>query len=204
MNALKLKVCGMRDSKNINDLEKLNPTMIGLIFVKNSSRYVNGFDIPEIKPSIKKIGVFQNQTFEEIDNAINKYKLDGLQLHGEESPEFCALFKDKILIKTFSPINNFDWSALEAYTKYVSYFLFDTSKNGKSGGTGEKFDWNLINDYKLSKPFLLSGGIKSDDGKRIKGLNHPQLAGVDINSGFEIKAGLKEIRSIKEFQKSIN
>ena len=203
MKALKIKVCGMRNSDNIKGLEELRPDMMGLIFVKKSIRYIDDIEIPKINNSIKKIGVFQNHKFEEIIDYIKKYDLDGVQLHGNESAEFCSLFKGKIVIKCFSPSENFNWDQLKNYIEHTDYFLFDTKINGKSGGTGKKFNWKLIEEYTIRHPFLLSGGINPNDAKEILSIKNPNLIGVDLNSGFEGEGCLKNIEVIKQFQKEL-
>ena len=185
MNKLKLKVCGMTEQHNIKEVASLLPDMIGFIFVKESKRYFGENTIPFIPASIKKIGVFQNQSIEFVRCMIKKYKLDGVQLHGNESAEYCQSFEELTVLKAFTPANNFDWEILNQYLEHTNYFLFDAKIKGQSGGTGKKFDWSLLDEYHLSHPFFLSGGIGLNDAIDLKKIKNPFFKGVDINSKFE-------------------
>jgi len=198
---MQIKVCGMRDKENISGLMTLKPDYIGFIFYGKSKRYVSDFPQIEIPSSVKKVGVFVNETIDEIIEIIKKYKLEFVQLHGDETPDYCeklALQNIKI-IKAFSVDENFDFSAIKPFEKHVSLFLFDT-KGKNYGGNGIKFNWDLLQNYKGKTPFLLSGGITKNDAEEIKKMKHPVFLGIDINSGFEIEPGFKNIIEIKEFK----
>ena len=201
---MKIKVCGMRDSENISGLLNLKPDFIGFIFYDKSKRFVADFPQIDIPSSTKKVGVFVNEKIDEIIEKTLKYKLDFVQLHGDETPEYCEkLTKHKIkIIKAFSIGENFDFSATKSFEKHVSLFLFDT-KGKYYGGNGLKFDWDLLKNYKGKIPFLLSGGITKNDAKEIKEFNHPEFLGVDINSGFELEPALKNTNEIKEFKSAL-
>jgi len=191
----------MRDKENISGLMTLKPDYIGFIFYGKSKRYVSDFPQIEIPSSVKKVGVFVNETIDEIIEIIKKYKLEFVQLHGDETPDYCeklALQNIKI-IKAFSVDENFDFSAIKPFEKHVSLFLFDT-KGKNYGGNGIKFNWDLLQNYKGKTPFLLSGGITKNDAEEIKKMKHPVFLGIDINSGFEIEPGFKNIIEIKEFK----
>lgn len=200
---MKVKVCGMRDPVNIKSLLDLNVDYIGLIFYSGSSRYVSELTFPEIHSDVFKTGVFVNEGVEGILSLSAQYKLNAIQLHGNESPELCRALKiNHKVIKAFSIDDNFNWNILTYYQNQCDYFLFDTK--GKShGGNGLKFNWSLLEKYKLSIPFFLSGGIGADDAAEIKQLKHPMLYGVDLNSGFELSPGLKDISKIKNFIQSL-
>jgi phosphoribosylanthranilate isomerase len=198
---MQIKVCGMRDKENISGLMTLKPDYIGFIFYNKSKRFVTDFPQIEIPSSVKKVGVFVNETIDEIIEIVKKYKLDFVQLHGDETPDYCekvALQNIKI-IKAFSVDENFDFSAIKPFEKHVALFLFDT-KGKNYGGNGIKFNWDLLQNYKGKTPFLLSGGITKNDAEEIKKMKHPAFLGIDINSGFEIEPGLKNIKEIKEFK----
>ena len=191
----------MRDKENISGLLALKPDYIGFIFYDKSKRFVADFPQIEIPASVKKVGVFVNETIEEIVEKINQYKLDFVQLHGDETPYYCeklSVRKVKI-IKAFSVDENFDFSAIKSFEKCVSLFLFDT-KGNNYGGNGVKFNWDLLQNYKGKIPFLLSGGINKNDADEIKKMKHLAFLGIDINSGFELEPGLKNIKEIKEFK----
>lgn len=198
---MQIKVCGMRDRENISGLLALKPDFIGFIFYDQSKRFVVDFPQIEIPSTTKKVGVFVNEMIEEIVEKANQHTLDFVQLHGDETPEFCEKLaaKNIKIIKAFSVDENFDFSVTKPFEKWVSLFLFDT-KGNNYGGNGIKFNWELLQNYKGKTPFLLSGGISKNDAAEIMKMKHPAFLGIDINSGFELEPGLKNIREIKEFK----
>ena len=186
----------MKYSENILEVSQLLPDYLGFIFYEKSSRFFDG-EIPEISKSIKKVGVFVNATLEEIKSKIKKYDLDLIQLHGNETPEFCNNLKQESIevIKVFSVDDDFDFQILEAYENVCDYFLFDT-KGKLHGGNGFTFNWQILENYKSKKPLFLSGGIGIEEISKIKMLNLPIFA-IDVNSKFEIEPGLKNINKLK-------
>jgi|SRR6185312_2276481 len=188
---MKIKVCGLKYPDNINEVAALQPDYVGFIFYPQSPRFAGEFEMVDV-PAIKT-GVFVNESAERIGDAIARYKLGAIQLHGSEGPEFCEQFKGKVtVIKAFGVDENFDFEQLNEFEDSVDYFLFDT-KTSKHGGSGQTFNWNLLDQYKLSVPFLLSGGLSLDNLEEVKKIRHPQFYGVDLNSRFEIEPGLKDI-----------
>ena len=190
----------MRESQNILDLAELQPDFMGLIFYDKSPRFVdNGGDIKFIKNlDLKKVGVFVNASFEDIKSKIKEYKLDFVQLHGNESPEFCKQLQ-KLgvgIFKAFSVDSTFDFGKTEAFEDKVDYFLFDTKGDGY-GGHGKSFDWTLLKKYNQKVPFLLAGGVSLDNLDAVLELKDLNLAGVDVNSKFETSPGLKDISALK-------
>ena len=190
----------MKYPENILEVSQLLPDFLGFIFWEKSSRFFDG-EIPEIPKSIKKVGVFVNATLVEINSKIKKYDLNVIQLHGNESDVFCFELKSKIsnhiqIIKVFSANDAFDFSVLEPFENACDYFLFDT-KGKLPGGNGITFNWQILQQYKLTKPFFLSGGIGLDQIQNIKKLNLPIYA-IDVNSKFEIEPGLKNVQSCKD------
>lgn len=196
---MKLKICGMKYPANILEVGSLLPDYMGFIFWENSARYFDGV-IPDLPKSIKKVGVFVNESIPVIEEKIAKYDLQAIQLHGKESVEFCSELKSKIepsieIIKVFSADENFNFSVLKAYEPVCDYFLFDT-KGKLPGGNGTTFDWRILENYPSTKPFFLSGGIgieELDSINEISKTNLPIYA-IDVNSKFEIEPGLKNIR----------
>jgi phosphoribosylanthranilate isomerase len=173
---------------------------MGFIFYAQSPRYVGtDFQMPEIPYPIKKVGVFVNEKSQVIISKVEKYKLDSVQLHGQESEEFCKnLSKDVQLIKAFGVDEDFDFSTIEKYSPFCDYFLFDTKTAGH-GGSGSKFDWAILERYKGQKPFFLSGGIGLED---VAGIRHLTKSGhkmhaIDVNSKFEPAPGLKDIHKLQ-------
>ena len=196
----------MRDRENLQEVCALAPDFVGFIFYPPSKRFVGeDFDpviCHSVPKNIQKVGVFVNASEEIILEKTEKYDLDFLQLHGEESPEFCANLKEKglKLIKVFSIGEKFDFQILNPYLSCVEYFLFDTP-TAAYGGSGKKFDWNLLKNYTFEKPFLLSGGIGEEDAETIQKIDFPTLYGLDLNSRFELSPAYKEVSKLGQFMK---
>ena len=194
----------MRDPENISGVVAALPDYLGFIFYQKSKRFV-GFEpsvevMAVVPESVKKVGVFVNETREKILMVSASWNLDAIQLHGTESPEFCEQMQLNgfIVLKAFSVDESFNFASLEAYCQSCDFFLFDT-QGQVPGGTGQKFNWQLLKDYKLDRPFFLSGGIGPGDLNAIRMLSHPRLFGIDINSGFEISPALKDVEIIRKF-----
>jgi phosphoribosylanthranilate isomerase len=196
-----LKVCGMCEAGNIAALVELQPDFIGFIFHEISPRYCDKVPETTILSNIRKTGVFVNKPIEYILLKKEGFGLDYFQLHGQESPDFCKQVQSKAgpVIKAFNLHPGFDFGKLKDYTPYCDFFLFDAS-GPQAGGNGIAFDWTLLEKYTGQTPFLLSGGIDESMAKTIRQIKHPAFYGVDINSRFEIKPGLKNIDKIKRFK----
>jgi len=201
---MKLKVCGMKFPENIIEIENLKPDYMGFIFYSKSKRF---FDQSELilDDNIKRVGVFVDQEIEYIKSKILKFKLDFVQLHGSEDVDFCTSLKSIIkIIKVFKINNDFNFKSTKMFESVSDYFLFDTKSN-LHGGSGEKFDWNILKNYEGKKPFFLSGGIDLNDIKEIKEIqiSHP-IIGVDINSRFELQNLKKDRNKIKLFKNKLS
>lgn len=199
---MKIKVCGMKDKQNIEALEKVSDVdFMGHIFVDSSPRFIKTNEATSTLPSF---GVFVNSSTDEIKEKTKKYDLSFIQLHGDESPEFSRSINDSVkpVVKVFAISDKQDFEKTQEYEGCCTYFLFDT-KTKLRGGSGEKFNWELIKEYGGKTPFFMSGGISSDDVQAIKEIEHPLLFGVDINSRFETKPGIKNIEEIKTFAKQL-
>ncbi|SMO71001.1 phosphoribosylanthranilate isomerase [Saccharicrinis carchari] len=194
----------MRDATNIQAIAELNPDYLGFIFYPKSPRYLDTDFAPEIihhlPQGIKRTGVFVNTTEQIIKDAVIKYGLHAVQLHGNESPEFCLKAKQMgvEVIKAFQIDEHFDFNTLSNYTKACDFYLFDT-KTKAYGGSGQKFDWRILEKYDKQKPIFLSGGITAEDVPVILNLPQLNIYAVDINSKFEIKPGLKDVDLVKGF-----
>lgn len=196
----------MKYPDNILEVGELLPDYMGFIFWEKSARYFNG-QIPELIKTIKKTGVFVNESVEKIVEKINKHDLQAVQLHGKESVEFCQDLKSKIddkteIIKVFSADENFDFEIIKPFESVSDYFLFDT-KGKLPGGNGTTFDWTILKKYKSEKPFFLSGGIGINELKAIEEISKSNLPiyGVDVNSKFEIEPGLKNKNLFSNFKR---
>lgn len=198
-----IKVCGLNNSENINQLMKLDLDFMGIIFYEKSSRFFSSDVLP--KSEKKYVAVFVDESLDVIKKLINIYKFEYVQLHGNEDEKFCKELSSLCnVIKAFRIDDTFDLNDIEKYSKYCKYFLFDTFTESY-GGSGKKFNWDLLLNYDHKKDFILSGGINLELISNIKKLKNqlPNLIGVDLNSKFEIKPGLKDINRVKKFIKSI-
>jgi phosphoribosylanthranilate isomerase len=206
---MKLKICGMKYPDNILEVGSLLPDYMGFIFWDKSARYFDG-TLPTLPQSIKKTGVFVNTSKEEILEKVTKYDLQAVQLHGHESVAFCQELKNTLaksieIIKVFSVDSEFDFNQLEPYETVCDYFLFDT-KGKLPGGNGTTFDWKVLEQYPSQKPFFLSGGIGLDEIDLVKQILKTDLPiyAIDVNSKFEIEAGLKDKEKLDRFKQKIN
>jgi len=203
---MKVKVCGMKYPRNIKELGELPIDFTGFIFYEKSPRLIDEVTLSGLQSlpdNIKRVGVFVNAGMEYIVTKANEYNLDYIQLHGCESPIFCKELSRTIpVIKAFSISETSDFGQTKEHEGICEYFLFDT-KTPQHGGSGQKFDWNILDAYIGNTPFFLSGGISADDVERIKNINHPQFYGVDLNSRFETEPGLKDIQQLQQFIKAL-
>ncbi len=220
---LKIKVCGTREAENIHAIQSLGVEMIGMIFYEKSPRYVaSNVAIRSVlarSASMESkrsalIGVFVNAPIETIVATIIAYSLDGVQLHGQEDLTYIAALKETIAprIKIFKAVGideTFNFETLSLFepsnnkpAPWIDLFVFDT-KTPQHGGSGVKFDWSILDNYKGTIPFLLSGGISAEDAEAIKQLNTKQLYGVDLNSKFEITPALKDIEKLRRFVETL-
>ena len=208
---MNIKVCGITQLKQLQQLDGLNIAFAGLIFHKDSPRYVvdkiSKDELQDADFDLKKVGVFVNAGYDEIIQIIEDYDLDVVQLHGEETPELCEQLSDDVeVIKAFSigdGVKSID-EMVAPYDEVCDYYLFDTAgKNGQKGGTGEKFDWKIISKSKIEKPFFLSGGISVEDVAAIKAFKHPDYFGIDVNSRFEKTPGVKDMALLLKLKQGL-
>jgi phosphoribosylanthranilate isomerase len=205
---MNIKVCGITQLKQLQQLDGLDIAFAGLIFHKDSPRYIGDKiskkDLKAADLDLKKVGVFVNAGYDEIMEAVDDYALDVVQLHGEESPDLCEeLSEETEVIKSFSIDGKTPVDELIAeYDEVCDYYLFDAA--GKQpGGNGTQFDWKLISSSKIEKPFFLSGGIGPDDITKVKAFKHPDYYGVDINSRFEKEPGIKDMALVLQFRQGL-
>ncbi len=204
-----LKICGMK--LNTAEVAKLQPDYLGFIFYEGSKRNFEG-TISEVPKKIKRVGVFVNASVETISEKMKTHQLDVVQLHGDETPQFCeqlyASFPQELEVeksieiwKVFGIKDTFDFNVLQPYETVVDKFLFDT-KGKEKGGNGYTFDWTVLNDYSSTKPFILSGGIGLDEVEHLKAILKTGLPihAIDVNSKFEHQPGLKNIDDLKKLQ----
>ena len=205
---LKVKVCGMTDSRNLSSIADAGPDFLGFIFYPGSPRY-NGRAaadslLSKVPATIEKVGVFVNEEPEEVVSITGILGIRIVQLHGSESSGYCAVIRSSgcRVVKSFGIDMEFDFDDLIPYYDTCDYFLFDT-RSVLHGGTGVKFDWNKLSEYQHDKPFFLSGGIRPGDAHEIRGVCHRSLFAIDINSRFETSPGIKDPIAVRSFIREI-
>ena len=195
----------MKYIENIKSIADLSPDYLGFIFYAHSKRNFIG-KLPELPEHIKKTGVFVDASIDYIQSMIRDHDLQAIQLHGEETPQYCALIQEfgVEVIKAFSIKDEFDFSHLTAYENVCDFYLFDT-KGELPGGNGYGFDWSLLSEYPSTKPFFLSGGIGLEHTTEIKALLNTNLPlyAIDVNSKFELAPALKNIDALTQFKNEL-
>lgn len=198
----------MKYPANIREVAALSPDYMGFIFYPASKRFVELKEAPQIVPlvheTIKKVGVFVDAGIDVIEETIWQFKLDLVQLHGTETPEYCQKVNQSgvKIIKAFGIDEHFDFRKLESYSAVCDFILFDT-RTEQHGGSGIKFDWGMLEDLKLPKPLFLSGGIGPGDADNLIGIRGIDIFAVDINSRFETGTAMKNIEQLTKFFKEI-
>lgn len=203
---MKTKVCGITTLHQLQTLQQIGIDYAGLIFYPGSKRFAaEKFQLQKQEvatTSIKKIGVFVNAQEREITDAVKDFGLYAVQLHGNEDREFCAALKENVaikLIKAFRLTGNESIDELvKPFAAVADYFLFDTGTE-QFGGSGKKFDWTMLQQAAINKPFFLSGGIGPNDVAQIKLFRQPFLFAIDVNSRFETEPGIKDMELVKQF-----
>ena len=201
---MKIKICGMNNLENLSSLERLKPDYFGFIFYPKSPRNFDRFSIPNLD-HIKKAGVFVNEPVSDIVKLQNQFRLEAIQLHGDEHREYIKELKSELpegveLFKAISIFDKEDFKKISPFENLVNLVILDT-KSKQRGGSGKKFDWRLLDHYNSSVPFLLSGGIEESDAKKVSELynTYDKMLGVDINSKFETSPGFKDETKVEHF-----
>jgi len=204
---MRIKVCGMTQIEQVDKLADLGVTFAGFIFYPKSPRYVfKHMTTTQIRKenNINKVGVFVNAPVEEVLHMVDECRLHMVQLHGDESPRYCEKIADYVsVVKAFrlSENDSVQWM-IRPFMDVCDMFMFDTMGAGY-GGTGKKFDWNMLQGQTIGKPFFLSGGIEPGDEERLKSFTTEPVAkalfAIDINSKFELAPGIKELDKVKIF-----
>jgi phosphoribosylanthranilate isomerase len=221
---MKLKICGMK--LNTAEVSQVQPDYLGFIFYDGSPRFFDLEEMPGLSPAIQKVGVFVNAEIGDIMTKINQFDLKIVQLHGNESAEYCIELRAELKLKNnearraepvevrcaepvevwkvFGIKDQFDFSILEDYEPVVDKFLFDT-KGKEKGGNGYTFDWTVLKEYPSKKPFILSGGIGPEEIEKLKELSKTDLPlyGIDVNSKFEVEPGFKDVEKLRGFKEKL-
>lgn len=209
---MRVKVCGMTQLQQLDKLEQMGATFAGFIFYPRSPRYVLRYmTTTQLKKenNINKVGVFVNAGIEEVLQLVDECRLHMVQLHGDETPKYCEKIADYVsVVKAFrlSDNDSIEWM-VKPYMEFCDMFLFDTIGVGY-GGTGKKFDWSLLKNENIGKPFFLSGGIEpGDESALLEFAKKPEAKGlfaIDINSRFETSPGVKDLDKVSTFIANLN
>lgn len=202
-NRTLVKICGITNLEDARFVSGALADYVGFIFYPESPRYIEPAKAGAIINWIEgpqKVGVFVNQPLDDVQSIATQTGLDYMQLHGEESAEYCELI-DKPVIKVFhvdSDTSPDDLKiAIKPYIEHVDFLLFDTKLPGKWGGTGTPFNWDLLREVSEIKPYFLSGGLHAGNIRSAIKATHPYA--VDLSSGVEKSPGLKDFTKIEEF-----
>lgn len=209
MNNIMIKICGITELSTARFLIKNHISLMGLIFYLKSPRYIAPEKAMKLlnnlkneRKKIKVVGVFVNEDINTIQSTYHNLELDYVQLHGSETPEYINSLQIPV-IKALKINDDFNEKEILKYqNKNIKYFLLDTFQKRKMGGTGKTFNWEKFQYFKKYPNIIISGGLNTNNISQA--INFFQPAGVDINSGVEIKPGIKSIKKIKEILKVIN
>jgi phosphoribosylanthranilate isomerase len=210
---MRVKVCSLTQLGQVEALDDAGVEFVGFMFYQKSPRYLGNLlspdDVRKARWKTNKVGVFVNPTYEEVMRSADAYGLHMVQLHGDETPKFCERVSEQLeTIKAFrvAPDDNIEWR-VRNYSGSCDIYLFDTAGQ-QYGGSGRKFDWELLMNTQISKPFILSGGIGPDDVENIRrfheGAAGSKLFAVDVNSKFEVHPGVKNIELLTPFIQSVH
>ena len=209
MNSPKIKICGMRYLPNVKEILSFQPDYLGFIFYVGSKRFTAAHEMDRIIKldfgDTERVGVFVNEELEVIQEFASRNYFSTIQLHGDESPEFCLTLKSQGLtvIKAINVGEDFQEEELKPYQGKVDYFLFDT-KGKYRGGNGWKFDWSILQNMEHQTPFFLSGGLKPEDVEEAWSLNIPEMVALDFNSQLEVKPGIKHVQEVASLFEEVN
>tara|TARA_Y100001935_G_C17302420_1_gene510111 strand:+ start:1934 stop:2551 length:618 start_codon:yes stop_codon:yes gene_type:complete len=197
---MKIKICGLTNKDDALNAIALNVDALGFIFYEHSPRYISPEKVEtfvlDLPPFINTIGVFVNATPDYINSVIKRCKLNGIQLHGSEPPEFCTQFSLPT-IKAIPVREHSDITAIPKYKGCVNGILLDTKAENVHGGTGKTFDWGLALEAKeYDTPLILSGGINAKNIEKALKMVAPY--GIDICSGVEKEPGIKDYNKMQE------
>ena len=197
---VKVKICGITNLDDALVAAKAGADALGFLFYKESRRYISPRKtkaiIAQLPKKILKAGVFVNAQEKEIRWADELCRFDLLQFHGDEPPEFCAVFGDKRIIKAVRAQRKRDIRQALRYNTYG--ILFDTYTRGQYGGSGETFDWELVRDFEREKRVIfLSGGLNAENVAQAIDIARPDW--VDAPSSIESARGKKDAEKVKAF-----
>jgi phosphoribosylanthranilate isomerase len=199
---MRVKICGITQPEQSLAITALGATALGFICVPSSPRYVTVSQIQAaitpIPENIDKIGVFANTTISEISQIVKKSGLTGVQLHGDETPEFCQQLRQSLpqveIIKALRVRSLEHLQTTIHYTDYVDTLLLDAYHPQQLGGTGQTLDWRMLQEFTPCRPWLLAGGLTPDN--ILTALSQIKPNGIDLSSGVEHSPGNKDLDKV--------
>lgn len=210
MNATtpEVKICGLSEPKSLHAAIKAGARFIGLVFYPKSPRNVSfntAYELARLVPTgVRTVALFVDPDDELLERVLGGIQIDMVQLHGNESPKRVQEIKDKYhveIIKAFRIAEESDLCNIEAYESCADWLLFDAKPKNASlpGGTGESFDWSILENRTFKKPWMLSGGLDCDNIR--DALTHLNPKALDVSSGVESRRGIKDNEKIEKFIK---
>lgn len=201
---VKIKICGITSKEDALKAVYYGAWAVGFVFHKKSPRYISPSRVKkiveELPPFVSVVGVFVNLKEGAVRDICKFCHIHTMQFHGDETPAFCLRFKDAKVIKAFRVDNAFNLEQIKRYK--VDAYLFDTYKENTYGGTGQSFNWNLLKSVKLEKPYILSGGLNSENIQQALQTLSPYA--VDVSSGIENFPGVKNYTLMRTFCDLVN
>jgi phosphoribosylanthranilate isomerase len=197
MLIVKVKICGITNYEDAVAAMDMGADLLGFNFYPPSPRYLTPEDAAEIinrlPALIDTVGIFVNSSFEEIRRIMDICSLDWVQLHGDESPEFCMSL-NSVDVKTMKALRVKEESDIkEAEKFFTDAILLDAFHSERYGGTGLTFDWNIVGH--IGKRVFLAGGINPDNAAEAVELG---VYGIDVCSGVESEPGKKDHKKMKQ------
>lgn len=203
----KVKICGITSLEDARFVSGALAHYMGFIFYEESPRYIDPAKAGAIinwLHGVDCVGVFVNQALDDVNMISRQTGIDYVQLHGNENPDYCALV-DKPIIKAIHVEENASKSQLNEqiapYLNHVEYLLFDTKVEGKWGGTGQPFDWSILDEVARGVPYFLAGGLHPGNIRAACKQVHPFA--VDVSSGLESEPGVKDFDKVEAFMEEM-
>jgi phosphoribosylanthranilate isomerase len=204
MTRVRIKICGIRSLEEARLAQELGVDALGFNFWEPSPRYIDPADamriVRELNPFVASVGVFVNQPADRVREIHEQIGLSAVQLHGDESPDYCSSLAPLKAIKAFRIRGGFDPASVKSYP--VTAVLLDAGVPGYFGGTGQSFDWRVALDVKQYAPVALAGGLTAQNvAEAVRGV---RPWAIDVCSGVETEPGRKDFEKMKRFMAEVD
>ena len=201
---MRVKICGITKPDQGKAIASMGANALGFICVPASPRYVTSSQIRAVREqlpdNVERIGVFANSTITEIKQIVAEADLTGVQLHGDESPDFCVQLRQDLpqveIIKALRVQNSQALEQLDIYTSYVDTLLLDAYDPQQLGGTGKTLDWDTLQAFNPKCDWLLAGGLTPFN--ILEALSQVKPNGIDLSSGVERNPGDKDLSKVSQ------